>query len=171
MMEDYTFIDFDGVILDTQDRLFERKSNLGLYNHYDQREYEKYFEYTMLHPEEWDYIIREAKSINNSVEIIRELESMKKRIAILTKVNTYREMQVKAEDIREHRKINCPIFFVPYESEKHKIIIPNNQLLVDDYYVNIDKWISNGGRGIIFDHTIEEDTKEKVKSLEFLLKK
>ena len=80
MMEDYTFIDFDGVILDTQDRLFERKSNLGLYNHYDQREYEKYFEYTMLHPEEWDYIIREAKSINHSVEIIRELESMKKRM-------------------------------------------------------------------------------------------
>ena len=101
MKEGYTFIDFDGVILDTQDRLYERKSNLGLYNHYDQAEYKKFFEYTMLHPEEWDYIIREAKSINNSVEIIRELESMKKRIAILTKVNTYKEMQVKAEDIRE----------------------------------------------------------------------
>ncbi len=32
-------------------------------------------------------------------------------------------------------------------------------------------WIENGGQGFIFDKTIPEDTNNKVKSLDFLLKR
>ena len=93
MGEKCTFIDFDGVILDSEERMLERKYDSGFHNHKDGSEYDKYFEYTNMYPEEWDYIIREANSINDSVEIIRELEHLKRRIAILTKIHTLYEME------------------------------------------------------------------------------
>lgn len=113
MTNDYTFIDFDGVILDSEERMLERKYNLGLHDHKNESEFDTYFEYTNLHPEEWEYILKEAKSINNSVEIIKELESLKKNIAILTKIHTLQEMKVKTEVLREDLKIFCPVIFVP----------------------------------------------------------
>ena len=72
MGEKCTFIDFDGVILDSEERMLERKYDSGFHNHKDGSEYDKYFEYTNMYPEEWDYILKDAKSINNSVEIIKE---------------------------------------------------------------------------------------------------
>lgn len=171
MMNDYTFIDFDGVVLDSEERMLERKYNLGFRDHNNKTEFDAYFEYTTLHPEEWDYIIREACSINDSVEIIRNLEMLKKKIAILTKIHTLYEMKVKIEDLRLHRNIQCPVFFVPPGIKKHQIVIPNNQLLIDDSTKNIDGWIANGGRGFVFDSSLSEDTDTKVKSLEFLLKR
>lgn len=170
-MNDYVFIDFDGVILDTEKRMYKRKEDLGFCDHDNQDEFRAYFEYTNLNPEEWDYIIRGAHTINNSVEIIQELEKMKKRIAILTKVNSLYEMKVKIDDLRNNRKINCPVFFTPPKVKKHHVIIPNGQLLIDDFSRNVNGWIESGGKGLIFDPTLKKDTKEKVKSLEFLLKK
>lgn len=171
MMSDYTFIDFDGVILDSEQRMLERKYNLGLHNHNDETEFDEYFEYANLHPEEWDYIIREAQSINNSVKIIQELEFLKRKIAILTKIHTLHEMKAKIEDLRSNRNIQCPVFFVPPGVKKHQVIIPNNQLLIDDSKKNIKSWIDNGGRGFVFDSSISENKENKVKSLEFLLKR
>ncbi len=171
MNHDYTFIDFDGVILDSEKRMLERKYDLGLHDHKNESEFYKYFEYTKLHPDEWTYIIKEAKSINNSVEIIKELENLKRNIAILTKVHTLHEMKVKMEVVREKLNILCPVIFVPPGVKKHQVVIPNNQLLIDDSKKNIKWWIENGGRGLIFDSTIDNETTEKVKSLEFLIKR
>lgn len=166
-----TYIDFDGVILNSEERMLERKAAVGLYNHKDENEFNFYFNYTNDHPEEWDYIIRGAKSINDSVEIIRELEFLKKKIAILTKVHTLQEMKVKVDDLRNNRKIDSPIYFVPPGIKKHQIIIPNNQLLIDDYYKNVLNWIKAGGQGYVFDKSINQNTSMNVKSLEFLLRR
>ena len=171
MTNDYTFIDFDGVVLDSEERMLERKYALGFQNHQNESEFDKYFEYTNLHPEEWDYIIKEAKVINDSVEIIKELEFLKRKIAILTKIHTFQEMKMKIEILREKLKILCPVIFVPPGIEKHQVIIPNHQLLIDDSRKNVEKWIENGGRGLIFDKSIENNTNEKVKSLNFLIKR
>ncbi len=171
MANDYTFIDFDGVILDSEERMLERKYDLGFQDHENKSEFDKYFEYTNLHPAEWDYIIREAKTINNSVEIIKELEILKRKIAILTKIHTLQEMKVKIEVLREKLNILCPVIFVPPGVKKHQVIVPNNQLLIDDSEKNIDLWIANGGCGLIFDLSIENNTNEKVRSLEFLIKR
>lgn len=111
MNTNYTLIDFDGVILDSEERMLDRKFSIGLHNHNDVNEFYKYFKYTDRHPEEWDYIIRNANSINDSVEIMRELERLKKNIAILTKIHSLYEMKVKIDDLRNNRKINCPVFF------------------------------------------------------------
>lgn len=58
MNNNYSYIDFDGVILDTEERMLDRKYSIGLHNHEDTNEFNEYFNYTNLHPEEWDYIIR-----------------------------------------------------------------------------------------------------------------
>ena len=52
MTTDYTFIDFDGVILDSEERMLERKYDLGLHDQKNEIEFDAYFEYTNLHPEE-----------------------------------------------------------------------------------------------------------------------
>ena len=171
MTNDYTFIDFDGVILDSEERMLQRKYDLGLHNHKNNNEFDIFFEYTTLHPEEWDYIIKDAKPINNSVEIIKELEILNRKIAILTKIHTLQEMKVKMEVLREQLKIFCPVIFVPPGVKKHQVVIPNHQLLIDDSNKNINRWIENGGKGLIFDSTIDSDTNEKVRSLEFLIKR
>ena len=171
MTNTYNFIDLDGVILDSEERMLERKYSLGFRNHKDKNEFDMYFEYTKSHPEEWDYIIKEAQSINNSVEIIKELESKGSKIAILTKIHTLQEMKVKTEMLREKLEFLCPIIFVPPGVKKHQMIIPNRQLLVDDSEKNIDGWIKNGGEGLVFDPLIESNTHKKVKSLEFLMKR
>lgn len=95
MNEKYTFIDLDGVILDSQERMLEKKKEAGFLNHEDPTEFDNYFKIVDDLVGEWDYILGEAKPINNSIEIIKELESMKKRIAILTKINTLKEMKLK----------------------------------------------------------------------------
>ena len=171
MSDDIIYLDLDGVILDSEQRMLERKYSLGLHNHKNESEFDAYFEYTNSHPEEWEYIIKEAKSINNSVEIIKELEKLKRKIAILTKIHTLQEMKVKTEVLRENLKIFCPVIFVPPGVKKHQVVIPNHQLLIDDSKKNIKRWIENGGIGLIFDSTIDNDTDEKVKSLEFLIKR
>lgn len=164
------YIDFDGVILDSEQRMLDRKFACGFIDHYDANQYDQYFDYTNLHPEEWDYIIRDAKSINDSVEIIRELQNLR-RLAILTKIHTFYEMRVKVDDLRNHRKINVPIIFVPPGVKKHEVILPNGQILIDDSKKNVVSWIENGGNGFIFDASIDSDQESKVKSLEFLLRR
>ena len=169
MNNDYIFIDLDGVILASEERMLNRKYDIGFHDHQNEKEFDEYFAYTNLHFKEWDYIIREASSINNSVEIIRELEILKKNIAILTKIHTLYEMKVKIDDLRHNRGINCPVIFVPPGVKKHNVVIPNRQLLIDDSEKNIKLWIENGGNGFIFDKKIDSNTNDKVKSLEFLL--
>ena len=167
----YTYIDFDGVILDSEERMLERKYQAGFKNHECEQEFDEYFEYTNLHPEEWNYILKEAKSINNSVEILKELDELNEKIAILTKIHTLYEMKSKVEIIRDKLELTFPVIFVPPGVKKHQVIIPNNQLLVDDSKKNINSWISHGGRGYIFDSKLEMNNDVKVKSLEFLLKR
>ena len=100
--------------------LLERKYNLGLHDHKNESEFDTYFEYTNLHPEEWEYILKEAKSINNSVEIIKELENLKRKIAILTKIHTLQEMKIKTEVLRNDIKIK------PIVPPKRSIKVPNS---------------------------------------------
>ena len=170
IQSDCIYIDLDGVILNSEERMLERKYNIGLQDHKSKEEFNKYFNYTCLHPVEWDYIIRGAYSINNSVEIIKELEKIRK-IAILTKIHTLYEMKVKIEDLRNNRGIKCPVIFVPPGVKKHNVVLPNGQMLIDDSEKNVKLWFENGGVGLIFDKDLSNDVNGKVKSLEFLLKR
>ena len=96
---------------------------------------------------------------------------MKKRIAILTKIHTLKEMEKKVEILRNKQNIYVPIIFVPPGIEKYEIVMPNGQILIDDFIENICGWNENNGYGILFDKTIETSTNNTVNSLEFLLKR
>lgn len=52
MNDDFTYIDFDGVILDSEEKMLERKDNAGFHNHKDEKEFDDYFDYTNKHQEE-----------------------------------------------------------------------------------------------------------------------
>ena len=169
MEEQMIYIDCDGVILDSEERMLIRKELAGFPDHKNEQQFSDYFEYTKQHPEEWDKIIREAHSINESVEIRKKLEIFMKKIAILTKIHTLYEMQTKVDDLRIHRKLMIPIIFVPPGVKKHEVIIPNNNLLIDDSKKNIEEWIKNGGQGLLFDKTLKKDEIAKVRSLKLLL--
>ena len=73
--------------------------------------------------------------------------------------------------MKYNRGINVPIFFVPPEVKKFEVVIPNGQLLIDDSKKNVRTWIEHGGQGLIFDPNLLEDTEDRVRSLEFLLKR
>ena len=89
----------------------------------------------------------------------------------MTKIHTLYEMKVKIEDLRDNRKIECPVIFVPPGVKKHNVVFPNGQLLIDDSENNVSLWLENGGNGLVFDKSISDDTSVKVRSLEFLLKR
>ena len=154
-------LDLDGVILNSEELILqEREKN-------KEKTWYEFFEDV-----DWKKIYMESKSINNSVEIIRELESMKKEIAILTKCHTLEEMRAKVSDLRNNRKIMVPVLFVPPHVKKTDIYIPyNNEMLIDDSLKNINDWNLSGGNGILFDEKGISNEKKKVKSLDFLLRK
>lgn len=169
MKENVTYIDFDGVILDSQQRMLERKMTLGFSD--DKSGFKEFFTYADSHLEEWEYIINQAVSINESVEIIKELENVGKEIAILTKIHTLYEMKAKIYDLRKNRNIKCPVYFVPPGVDKNEIVIPNGHILVDDSSKNISLWNNHGGIGYLFDQYASNDSNDKVRSLAFLLRR
>ena len=171
MEEKYIFIDCDGVILDSEQRMNKKKEERGYLNHNDGKEFDDYFKLADSIEGEWEYIIEGASSLNSSVEIIRELEKMKRKLAILTKVHSLKEMQIKVSDLRQNRYIYSPIIFVPPGIQKYEVVIPNHQLLIDDSKKNINGWIEHDGQGLLFDDKLDNNSKTKVRSLKFLLKR
>ncbi len=163
MYKNYIFLDYDGVVVNSEKKV---KDLIKISNPKTQDEWKVFFDNI-----NWKKVFEESTSINNSVEIIKELENMKKNLVILTKIHTLKEAQEKVYDIRERRKIKLPIMLVPPHVNKYQIYIPsNNETLIDDSQKNIDFWVSNNGNGILFDEDCKAETKNKVKSLEFLLK-
>lgn len=156
------FIDLDGVIINTEELMLEEKDNL-----YPNVSYEEYFSKMV----DWLEIAKRSNSINNSVEIIRELERLKKELIILTKVNSIKEMQDKIFYLRDKINIYSPIMFVPIHSYKTEVFTPaSGDILVDDTLKNIVDWELAGGCGYLFNQP-DIEYHNKVRSLEFLLKR
>lgn len=151
-------IDFDGVILDTQDRFDEYMSA--------HKEIQWYDYLTSL---DWDGLINESKEINDSLRIIREAEKKGIVLGILTKVYSLQEASSKIRFLRENG-ITSPVMIAPYTNSKADIWFPKpDEVLIDDKIENVEDFISRGGQGILFDEKGRKKYKNKVKSLEFLL--
>lgn len=163
-----TYIDCDGVIIDSDSRLKYMKERAGFTEH-TRESYYKYFEYADNHVDEWNYIIKDADQINNSVDIIKQLEELKKKIVILTKIHSLYEMNIKLDVLRNKWNIKSDIIFVPPYASKDSIVNPINNTLIDDQKENIIHWNEAGGLGLLFDKDIEKDTPNKIKSLKSLL--
>lgn len=155
------YIDFDGVILDSEEKILQLREK---FNNLSWNDFFKEVD--------WVRLLSESKEINNSVEILKILESRNVKYSILTKIHTLLEMEAKVKNIRGSG-LEAPIIFVPPHIKKSEILIPNiSDELIDDSIKNITNWNDSGGLGILFDRYDNKDTEhQKVKSLEFLLKR
>lgn len=135
------FIDFDGVILNTQ---------------YD-LERIKFTEYADLTWEEfsnrydWDNFYHNANVINDAINILKKIND--DHVFIITKTDSIKEQEAKFHFLRENG-INLSVIFVPFTISKCDIINPNaDDYLIDDYINNVNDWIKAGGSGLYFDAT------------------
>ena len=159
MSKENIFIDFDGVIFDTEKRVVERKKLRPDIS------WNVFFEEL-----DWFELLEEAKVINNAIDYILEAQSKSKQIAILTKIHTLLEMEAKVRALRT-RNIEIPILFVPPYIKKSQIYLPNNgEILIDDSIKNLIDWEQKGGRSIYFSENLDSSNQfEVVKSLRRIL--
>ena len=159
MFKENVFIDFDGVIFDTEKRVVERKKLRPDIS------WNVFFEEL-----DWFELLEEAKVINNAIDYILEAQSKSKQIAILTKIHTLIEMEAKVRALRS-RNVEIPILFVPPHIKKSQIYLPNNgEILIDDSVKNLIDWEQKGGRGLYFSENLDFSNQfEVVKSLRRIL--
>ncbi len=166
------YIDFDGVIVDTEDALFEDWRKIP--NH---RELSEEVKIKYISAANWHKIIRESAIINDAIYILNNLDPH--NTAILTKVHSlYNESAEKIKFLRE-QGIKQSIIIVPCGFKKTEIVSAKGNILVDDTIHNLDDWERDGGKGYFFSKDDKdfdswgrknEKPYEKVKSLEFLRK-
>lgn len=133
-----TYIDFDGVIMDTETHLFdnyEAMAKRGLvkndYEYVSRINFEEYLYNCDFIDGSLGYLISNPDAI------------------ILTKVCSLQEASAKVNILRKIG-INNDFCFVPYGLKKDFIVDPANNILVDDTIHNLDSWVANGGKGYYF---------------------
>lgn len=130
------YIDFDGVILDTQFLIEKIKGEQ--YGNLSWKDFSINFE--------WEEFYDNAMVINDSINILKNFNN-NDNIYIITKVDSIEEQEAKLKFIRKNN-IKIPVYFVPYGMNKSDVVIPlSNTYLIDDNINNINDWINKGGKG------------------------
>ena len=138
------YIDFDGVILDTEKLLFEEWRKKENHHKLSEREKIKYIQNS-----NWEHIINNSEIINDSIYYLSQMDP--ENSFILTKVCSYgNEGKAKTEWIRKNG-IKQKVYLVPYFLKKRDIVDATNNILIDDCLKNLDEWAKNNGNPIFFD--------------------
>ena len=158
-MEKEYFVDFDGVILDSQERFLEvMRDNI---NYYDWLDY--------LSSIDWKQFLQECNEIDDSLSVLKKLQNLKRLKGIITSIHSFVEGQQKLIYLRE-KEILVPIYYVLPFQKKSEILIPNKlMVLVDDKLENCLEWKKAGGTSLLFDPMDKEKEIEKIRSLKQLL--
>ena len=160
---DKILLDYDGVLLDSEERIVKMKGENPDIS------WDDFFD-TL----DWESLYDESLEINDSMKILREYQKKESNLDdtfIISKTHTLDEGRFKLKRLRREG-ILIPMFIVPPHVKKSEIFIPTMEsLLVDDSMKNIKEWTSHGGAGYLFDPEDKHDAKQKVKSLEFLLRR
>ncbi len=136
------YIDFDGVIKDTHDALFED------YNEKIKRgEYVTDTEHVI--KKDWIYVLEKSPIIGNAIKIINELDN---DAAVLTRTHSLENESVaKIRNLRE-LGLKSEIIIVPYQLKKTDVVPAKGNILVDDAIFNLEEWQSSQGIPIFFDN-------------------
>ena len=157
--ETYFMIDIDGVCIDTEQRIAKIAQEIGWKEAFKSIDWHKH--------------ISSSKQINNSIDILKEVQQKLKKIQLLTQNHTSEEEIEKIEYFRK-KGIYIPIVSVPPKISKSIIVPPSfydgNVVLIDDKEKNVIDWNNAGGIGVYFLDTNQSDNLVKVKNLEFLKK-
>ena len=133
------YVDFDGVIMDTETHLFydfEKLKKQGIVK--DDMEYLKMFD--------WEKHLNRSDIIKNSIEI---LNRVKLDVAILGKVITLKEKEEKLKLLKDHN-FNKPAIFIPFDCKKSEMVNAVGNILIDDTVHNLDDWEKESGIPIYF---------------------
>ncbi len=163
------YVDFDGVIMDTETHLFDEYESMlkdGIVS--NDREYMAIFN--------WEEHLKKSDIIADSIEILKRLKC---DVSILGKVCTEHEKEAKLKLLRSH-DFNKPIIFVPYETKKcdsDKVQVDGN-ILIDDTVHNLEDWEKSNGIPIYFNKDAslidpwgnKNDKYKTIKTLELLYK-
>ena len=139
-----TYIDFDGVILDTEPLLFEEwRKNPDRYLLPESVKIE------YIQQANWKEIIENAEVINDSLYYLKQLDPNK--YTILTRIHSTENEGRAKIDYKLENNIKLPIILVPYYYKKSDIVDPKGNILYDDALYNLDEWQEEGGIPIFFD--------------------
>ena len=161
------YVDFDGVIKDTYEPLFEDywvKQKSGEY--IDDTEH--------VIKKDWIEVLAKSPIINDAIRILNEVD----RAVILTRIHSLENEGVaKIRDLRNLGAKNN-IILVPYELKKTDVVEAEGNVLVDDAIFNLDEWVIAKGIPIFFDNYgtnidgwgVENKKYVRTRSLEILKK-
>ena len=146
-MEKELYIDFDGVILDTQveiDKLYEAHGGVinDAWNNF------------LANDIDWHKLLNDSKVIDDSLDILRILYNEGRKSYIFSRVFSLREAQEKINYLRDHN-VKTDFVICPGRKNKSEIIIPNtNKLLLEDSNSNVIDWKKNNGSELLFTKNI-----------------
>ena len=137
------YIDLDGVILNTEGLLFNEILNTDNKNTLSEE-----FIMQLVININWAYILKNAKVINDSIDILRKLD--KDDSTILTRVHSNQEAETK---INYFKSINIDqkVITVPYPLKKNDVVSAKGNILIDDCLKNLRYWSNDGGYAMFFD--------------------
>ena len=138
------YIDFDGVILDTEELLFlewRKNPNRHLLPESEKIKY--------IQNSNWNFVLNNSRIINDSIYYLRQMNP--NNSFILTKIHsTTNEGYEKVRWIRS-QGIKQSVILVPYLLRKSDMVSAEGNILIDDCLKNLDDWTNNNGIGIFFD--------------------
>lgn len=129
------YVDFDGVILDTDsvlDSEFKKVDN------------QKRSDFVQSY--DWKELVNSSMVINNSLEY---LCNTKFDTYILSKISSINEGIAKVKYLRENNVL-INIHLVPTKISKSDVVNPLGNILIDDKIYNLDEWSKKGGISIFF---------------------
>ena len=132
-MKRVIYIDFDGVLVDTPkfiNKEIKMKGNS-----------EETFRNLS-----WNYLLQNCNEIENNLTTLKKI-SKNNKVIILTHVYSINEKFAKKRFISEKLN-NIKIITIPYYIDKNIVVNAKENILIDDYGKNIDKWTNSGGIGI-----------------------
>lgn len=161
------YVDFDGVIFDSEKVLFYGYHKLGIKTEEEKIKY--------IQNKNWEDLLKKSEIINDSIEILKELGD---KVSILTKIHSMENEGVAKIKILRSLEVKNEIILAPYTLKKTDIVNPNGNILVDDTLHNLDDWEKYGGNPIYFNMNNSDidgwgDINKKyvkIKSLEYLRK-
>lgn len=156
------YIDFDGVILDTDSVLDKEYSKVKDINRSD-----------FVKNYDWNNLVNNSTIINNSLD---NLKNSKYEICILSKISSLNEGISKVRYLRDNNVLTN-IHLVPTKISKSDMVNAKGNILIDDKVYNLDEWSNNGGIAIFFnkdnfDYDVRgnKNTKyKKICNLDFLI--
>ena len=143
------FLDLDGVLIDTNKYIQEMINDSEV----DTTTKDSYIKLCKSFP--WRYFLKNCDEINNSFEIIFELNKVYD-LTIITHFYSLNEEELKIDYITTNFK-GIKYITVPFNKKKNDVVSAKDCILVDDYYVNIENWNSSGGIGLYFSNSINNN--------------